>query len=81
VSVQLRKASQNVSSAAEFDAKKAEILAKAGVTDSLLMEFVRVQRGNEKSLALLWDSINARLNKPDEPTLSDTSATATTSGY
>jgi hypothetical protein len=74
VMVALRNANQTATSASDFDARKAEILAKAGVTDSLLLEFVRAQGGNEKSLALLWDSINARLNVPDfPPEESDTS--------
>ena len=61
VMVALRRAHRQTASAAEFQTRREQILREAGVTDSLLVEWVRTRGTDVELLASLWDSINARL--------------------
>ena len=47
-----------------FERDKAEILERAGVTDSTLYAFVRAHRQDLGSLTAAWDSVNLRLMTP-----------------
>jgi hypothetical protein len=68
VMVELRKADQESTTPEAFSTKRAEILTRHGVTDSLLIAFVQAQQGDVNALAEVFDSINARLAVPaDQP--------------
>jgi hypothetical protein len=61
VIVDLRAAHRTTDSPEAFEAKRTEILERAGVTDSLLVEFVRAHGRDTGLLSALWDTINVRL--------------------
>jgi hypothetical protein len=65
VVVALRRAAVDGPSVEEFEARKAQILAEAGVTDSLLVTYVRSQR-NARDLAELWELVNEELSAEDD---------------
>ena len=62
VIVDLRRAALEAESQAAFEARKAEILRQAGVTDSALLAYTRVHAGELEFMTALWDTIDARLN-------------------
>jgi len=45
-----------------FDARRGEILANAGVTDSALYGFVRAMERHPDEMSTIWDAIDARVN-------------------
>ena len=67
VMVELRRAHTPQMSPAEFEAKRAEILAEAGVTDSLLVQWARAHGRDVALMSAVWDSINARLTAAEDP--------------
>jgi hypothetical protein len=69
VIVDLRRAAAGASSQQEFEARRAEILRQAGVSDSALVEYARVHAGELDYMSAVWDSIDARLSRPDIDTL------------
>jgi len=62
VMAELRDAGRALSDTSQFDARRREILDEAGVTDSMLMAFVRVHAANAAYMAEVWDSVDARVN-------------------
>ena len=64
VMAELRDAGRAMSDTSLFDARRRAILEEAGVTDSMLMGFVRVHAANAAYMAEVWDSVDARVN-PD----------------
>lgn len=64
VVVALRRASLEGLSIEEFEARKTEILAQAGVTDSMLVAYVRSQP-TASDLAELWERVNEKLDAED----------------
>jgi hypothetical protein len=64
VMVELRQAERTSADSLAFDARRRDILERAGVTDSMLYGFVRAYRGNAESMSAIWDTIDARLNPP-----------------
>jgi hypothetical protein len=66
VMVELRQAERTLKDSMAFDVKRREILQESGVTDSMLIGFVRVYQGDAEYMSSVWDTIDARLN----PTLS-----------
>lgn len=69
VMVDLRRAAAESASQQEFEARRSEILRQAGVSDSALLEYTRVHAGELDYMSALWDSIDARLSRPDIDTL------------
>jgi hypothetical protein len=65
VMAELRDASRSTSDAALFDARRREILEQAGVTDSMLLSFVRTFAADAEYMAAVWDSVDARVNPRD----------------
>jgi hypothetical protein len=61
VMVQLRRAHEQSESDAQFEVRRDSILRGAGVTDSTLVQWVRMRSGDVEFLTALWDSVNARL--------------------
>lgn len=61
----LRTAAGEVEDTLAFDSVRDEILRAHGVTEDDLIEFARVHGRDIKALAVLWDSIEARLSRPD----------------
>lgn len=49
---------------AGFEARRAQILGAAGVTDSLLLEFVRAHEGDLEFMTDVWVAIDRRVNAP-----------------
>ncbi|MGH7578141.1 MAG: hypothetical protein ACREM1_23870 [Longimicrobiales bacterium] len=66
VIVELRRAATENASQAEFDARKAEILEEANVTDSALVEYARLHGRQLEHMAAVWDSVNARLRAAED---------------
>lgn len=66
VMVALRVADNETSSETEFLQRREQILQEAGVTDSMLVQWVRAHGGDIRFMAELWDSINARLNAGEQ---------------
>ncbi|MGH7502807.1 MAG: hypothetical protein ACREL7_13760 [Longimicrobiales bacterium] len=64
VMTELRLAAREFKDPSAFDARKADILAAAGVTDSTLMQFVRVYREDPEFMSLIWEEVDERLNPP-----------------
>ena len=62
VMVELREAERTTADSLAFDAKRREILERAGVTDSMLYGFVRAHRSETEFMSSIWDTIDARLN-------------------
>jgi hypothetical protein len=62
VMAELRDAGRTLSDTSAFDARRREILDAAGVTDSMLMAFVRIHAPNAEYMAEVWDSVDARVN-------------------
>jgi hypothetical protein len=66
VVVELRQAEQQARTAPDFEERKAEILARHGVTEEELMQFA-ARHGSEVRVMLeIWDTIHARLAQPVE---------------
>lgn len=66
--VELRRAEREASTAEEFEARKQEVLARHGTTPERLIEFVQAHGRDVRSMAEVWDSIEAKLAR----TYSDT---------
>jgi hypothetical protein len=66
VMVELRRAASEAGSQAEFDVRKAEILARANVTDSTLTAYVRAHARELDHMAEVWDSVHARLRAAED---------------
>lgn len=66
VIVELRRATTGAATQAEFEARKAEILESANVTDSALVEYVRLHGRVLEHMAEVWDSVNARLRAAED---------------
>lgn len=66
VMVALRLADNQTSSEAEFVERREQILRDAGVTDSVLVQWVRAHGQDLRLMAELWDTINARLNAAEQ---------------
>lgn len=66
VMAELRRAVSQNPSQAEFEARKAEILAEANVTDSALVEYVRLYAHRLDHMAEVWDSVNAKLRAAED---------------
>jgi hypothetical protein len=62
--VALRSAAYETGDQAAFEARRQEILATAEVTDSMLLEFVRVRARDLEGMRTIWDTIAARRNVP-----------------
>jgi alkylhydroperoxidase family enzyme len=60
VVVALRYAAASTGSPAEFETRREEILRQAGVTDELLLEFVRARGQDVAGMRAVWDTIAAR---------------------
>jgi hypothetical protein len=74
VMIQLRQAELDADTAG-FGARRDEILASAGVTDSMLVEFARVRGRDAAFMAEVWDSIDKVVNEvrdPEEDLVPDT---------
>lgn len=63
VMIELRQAELDTSDAEEFAARRDEILAGAGVTDSMLVAFARIHGPDADYMAAVWDSIDAVVNE------------------
>jgi hypothetical protein len=61
VMVALRTAQQETDSAG-FDGRRVQILDSAGVTDSLLLGFVRAHATDVRFMSEVWESIDGRVN-------------------
>jgi hypothetical protein len=66
VVAELRRAAMEASSEEDFQARKERILSDAGVTDSLLVEYVRVHGGRLEHMAEVWDSIDVRVQAVED---------------
>jgi len=64
VMVALRKEAVASPDSLVFDARRAAILADAGVTDSALYGFVRAMERRPDEMSAIWDVIDARVNAP-----------------
>jgi len=67
VMVSLRRASREAEGQEDFEARKAEILRQAGVTDADMRAYARIAAGNAPELAEAYDSIAARLQRYEQP--------------
>jgi hypothetical protein len=65
VVVALRRAAQEHGDPEGYDAARQQVLRDAAVTDSMLLEFVRVRGHDVHAMAAVWDSISRRLARPD----------------
>lgn len=61
--VELRRAASESDSAA-YEAEKERVLEAAGFTEDDLRAYVEAQARDPARMALIWDSINARLTRP-----------------
>lgn len=68
VMVELRKAALQDTSQSAFEVSRTRILERAGITDSLLLEYVRLHASRVEVLAEIWDSVDARLIAPPDTT-------------
>jgi hypothetical protein len=66
VVVALRQAAQQTGSTEEFDARRQQLLQESAITDSMLLQFVRVRGDDVQRMTVIWDSISARLQRPDQ---------------
>ncbi len=66
VMVQLRRAHELDITADQFAARRDAILRDAGVTDSMLVQWIRAQGSDVAQLSALWDTINARLTASED---------------
>jgi hypothetical protein len=66
VMIELRRAELDTATA-DFGARRDEILASAGVTDSMLVEFARVRGRDATFMAAVWDSIDRVVNEVPDP--------------
>jgi hypothetical protein len=66
VMVELRQAERTLKDSIAFDERRRAILRESGVTDSMLIGFVRAYQSDAEYMTSVWDTIDARLN----PTLS-----------
>ena len=62
---ELRRAEASADGAAEFEQLKAEILARYDTSEEELMAFVASREGDPGAMAEVWDSVQARLQRPD----------------
>jgi len=62
VIVELRKAAREYPDSATFDVHKTAILAEAGVTDSVLTEFIRIHNADTRYMAEIWETVDQRVN-------------------
>lgn len=61
----LRQAARDAGSFDDFEDRKRTILEERGVTAGDLVEFARAHGGDVPSMADLWDTLDARLTRPD----------------
>jgi hypothetical protein len=66
VMIELRRAELDTLTA-DFAVRRDEILAGAGVTDSMLVEFARVRGRDATFMAAVWDSIDRVVNAVPDP--------------
>lgn len=62
---ELRRAEASADGAAEFEQLKAEILARYDTSEEELMAFVTSREDDPEAMAEVWDSVQARLQRPD----------------
>jgi hypothetical protein len=70
VVTELREAAA-LSEPGEWDGRKREILDAAGVTDSMLVAYVRRHGGQLPQMLEVWDSVAERLRPPESRTPTD----------
>jgi hypothetical protein len=63
--VTLRQAAQQTGSVEEFEARRQQLLEASAITDSMLLQFVRVHGHDVQRMTEIWDSISARLQRPE----------------
>jgi hypothetical protein len=68
VVVELRQAEQQSRTAADFEARKAEVLERHGVSEEELLQFVGRHGGDVRAMLEIWDTVHARLAQPGEDT-------------
>lgn len=68
VYIELRRAAVASDSAAEFEARKAEILERHGLTDADLIGYVERRSDDLKGLAATWDTIYRRIGRWSDST-------------
>jgi hypothetical protein len=66
VIVALRAAATEAGSAENYSTERERILREHGVTDSALVDFVRVHGADPRRMALIWDTIAGRLRPPED---------------
>jgi hypothetical protein len=66
VMVELRQAADTLADPEAFNAERDRILARAGVSDSALVAFVRVHGAEPGRMAVIWDTIAARLVREED---------------
>src|SRR5919108_232219 len=66
VMVELRKAARGVQDSAAFEARKQQVLADAGVTETQLRAYLAAHVRDLDHLAAVWESINVRLTKEEQ---------------
>jgi len=64
VMVELRQAAHAVRDSTVFALRRDSILRAHGVTDSMLVEYVRRSSADVRLMAEIWDTIDARLATP-----------------
>ncbi|MBX6365406.1 MAG: hypothetical protein IRZ00_16170 [Gemmatimonadetes bacterium] len=65
--VALRRIAATAKSPAEFQAQKAQALARLGVTEAQLQAFARAHATDVALMSAVWDTVEARLNRPAQP--------------
>lgn len=65
--VELRRLAADTHSAAEFQARKAETLARLHVTEPQLQEFARAHATDVALMSAVWDTVEARLGRARPP--------------
>lgn len=66
VIIALRQAADGVRDSAVFAARRDEILRAHGVSDSMLIQYVRRHSRDVQMMAEIWDTIDARLAVPSD---------------
>jgi hypothetical protein len=64
--VELRRAAREAAGGGDFTTLKQEIMARHGVTDSMLVAWVRRRAGDVEQMSAIWDTIDARLVENEE---------------
>jgi hypothetical protein len=72
VMVDLRQAAKLFPDSSMFDSRKQAIMREAGVTDSALAAFLASHIGDAPYMTAVWDTIDKRLNPPNQPETIDT---------